>query len=128
MIENYRSQLLWSNFMANPEIQMALDDIGFTEDLTTPTADINTGIEILVMPNPMGQKGLIKLNLKRPGLIGIYLNDLSGRTLSVVAGDKYFTQGNHEVSLDNTGMAPGIYFLKIVTNNAESQIIKLIIQ
>jgi hypothetical protein len=32
MIENYRSQLLWDAFMANPEIQPALDAIGFVPD------------------------------------------------------------------------------------------------
>ncbi|SPE56711.1 Fibronectin type III domain protein [Verrucomicrobia bacterium] len=32
MIENYRSGLIWKNFMANPEIQPALDAIGFTPD------------------------------------------------------------------------------------------------
>ena len=29
MIENYRSGLIWKNFMANPEIQPALKSIGF---------------------------------------------------------------------------------------------------
>lgn len=32
MIENYRSGLIWKNFMANPEIQPALDAIGFKSD------------------------------------------------------------------------------------------------
>lgn len=32
MIENYRSGILWSAFMSNPEIQPALDAIGFVED------------------------------------------------------------------------------------------------
>jgi hypothetical protein len=31
-IENYRTGLLWKNFMANPEIQPALDAIGFKPD------------------------------------------------------------------------------------------------
>ncbi len=35
MIENYRSQLLWKNFMANPEIQPMLDAIGFMPDSTS---------------------------------------------------------------------------------------------
>jgi hypothetical protein len=34
MIENYRSGLLWANFMANPEIAPALAAIGFEEDIT----------------------------------------------------------------------------------------------
>jgi hypothetical protein len=32
MIENYRSGIIWKNFMANPEIQPALDAIGFKPD------------------------------------------------------------------------------------------------
>ena len=32
MIENYRSGLIWKNFMANPEIQPALEAIGFRPD------------------------------------------------------------------------------------------------
>jgi hypothetical protein len=31
MIENYRTQLCWDLFMANPEIQPMLDAIGWTE-------------------------------------------------------------------------------------------------
>jgi hypothetical protein len=33
MIENYRSGILWESFMANPEIEPALDAIGFVDDL-----------------------------------------------------------------------------------------------
>jgi hypothetical protein len=32
MIENYRSGLLWTRFMANPEIRPALNAIGFVAD------------------------------------------------------------------------------------------------
>ncbi len=42
MIENYRSQLLWNLFMSNPEIDPALDAIGFVPDSTVATKDINT--------------------------------------------------------------------------------------
>jgi len=32
MIENYRTGLIWKQFMANPEIGTALDKIGFAPD------------------------------------------------------------------------------------------------
>ena len=32
MIENHRSGLIWKQFMSNPEIQPALDAIGFAND------------------------------------------------------------------------------------------------
>jgi hypothetical protein len=128
MIENYRSQLLWNNFMANPEIQQALDNIGFTEDLTTGSRKIESDIQLTAMPNPMGQSGLIEFNLNQPRHVSLYLNDLSGRTISILEHDIYFTEGKHQVALDNTDIAPGIYFLKFMTDNNDSQIIKLIIQ
>jgi len=36
MIENYRTGLVWKKFMANPEIQPALDAIGFQTETGTP--------------------------------------------------------------------------------------------
>ena len=36
MIENYRSGLVWKNFMANPEIRPALEHIGFRPDREEP--------------------------------------------------------------------------------------------
>lgn len=38
MIENYRSGLIWKQFMSNPEIKPALDRIGFRSDLERPLA------------------------------------------------------------------------------------------
>ena len=39
MIENYRTQLLWNKFMANPEIQPMLTAIGFVPDSVTSVND-----------------------------------------------------------------------------------------
>ena len=50
MIENYRTGLLWKNFMLNPEIQPALDAIGFVKDNTTSVKDLISSLKIF--PNP----------------------------------------------------------------------------
>lgn len=128
MIENYRSQLLWNNFMANPEIQQAQDDIGFVEDLTTGSKDIAGDFGMVANPNPMGQKGFIEFSLKKQGHVSLYLKDLSGRTISVLSDQVYLAEGKHEVWLDNTGIARGIYLVKLVTDRNDSQVIKLIIE
>ncbi len=67
MIENYRSQLLWNNFMANAEIQQALDDIGFVDDLTTGVNSVNPDFRMIAMPNPMRQNCTVEFYLKQPG-------------------------------------------------------------
>lgn len=128
MIENYRSQLLWNNFMANTEIQQALDDIGFTEDLTTGGNDIHSDFEMAAIPNPMGQTGVVEFNLNQSQHASLYLKDLSGRTVSVLADNNFYAEGKHRVKMDNHAVAPGVYFVKLVTDKNDSQIIKLIIQ
>ena len=50
MIENYRSGILWSAFMSNPEIQPALDAIGFVED-PVATDDISPAYRWSIYPN-----------------------------------------------------------------------------
>jgi hypothetical protein len=45
MIENYRSGLVWKNFMANHEIQPALDAIGFKPDGATAKAPNGATVE-----------------------------------------------------------------------------------
>jgi hypothetical protein len=42
MIENFRSGLLWDNFMANPEIKPALDAIGFVENIVSTVDPVTT--------------------------------------------------------------------------------------
>lgn len=50
MIENYRSGLLWSNFMANPEIAPALDAIGFEPDITSTGNPQTSNLKWSVFP------------------------------------------------------------------------------
>jgi hypothetical protein len=50
MIENYRSGLIWKQFMSNPEIQPALDAIGFVKDASADALSL-TG-ESTTTPQP----------------------------------------------------------------------------
>ncbi len=66
MIENYRSQLLWNHFMANPEITDALDAIGFEPDSTSVGIAEQTlpGNAVSVYPNPADSWFTVKNNWK----------------------------------------------------------------
>ena len=67
MIENFRTQLLWNKFMANPEIQPMLDSIGFVYDPT----DVQTQSELSTIdftlngnyPNPFNPTTTISFNI-----------------------------------------------------------------
>ncbi len=52
MIQNLRTELLWKQFMKNPEIKPALDTIGFVEDLTSNTENTTIERSIKISPNP----------------------------------------------------------------------------
>lgn len=52
MIQNLRTELLWKQFMKNPEIKPALDAIGFVEDLTSNTENTTIERSIKISPNP----------------------------------------------------------------------------
>ena len=51
MLQNHRTGLLWKMFMKNPEIQPALDAIGFVKDLSA-TDDDGYSRGVRVYPNP----------------------------------------------------------------------------
>ncbi len=56
MIENFRTGLLWENFMRNEEVEPALDAIGFVPDSTDITSVVTVDKEneaLQVFPNPV---------------------------------------------------------------------------
>ena len=127
MIENYRSQLLWKNFMANPEIQPMLDAIGFVPDSTsTGVNDVqadNAKTYKLIgnYPNPFNPTTTIEFSIPNSQLVSIVIYDILGRQIKTLFnGD--LKSGKHDVLWDgknNLGdvVNSGIYLYKIKTAN-----------
>jgi hypothetical protein len=61
MIENYKTQLLWNNFMKNEEIMSGLEKIGFSPD-TSNDKDERKDVAYEVFPNPVANEITIKTN------------------------------------------------------------------
>ncbi|MDQ3015322.1 MAG: hypothetical protein M3R25_01175 [Bacteroidota bacterium] len=85
MIENYRSGLLWSSFMANPEIQPALDAIGFEEDLVAIEHPASQKSQWSVFPTLNEGSFTITLTDKLNEKITILCTDILGRSISFQA-------------------------------------------
>ncbi len=87
MIENYRSGLLWSLFMSNPEIQPALDAIGFVPDSTVATTDLKEAtFEWSVFPSVTD--GMISVKLEdnsHHSAYSVSLVDPSGKEILLQA-------------------------------------------
>lgn len=121
MIENYRSGLLWNNFMKNPEIQPMLDAIGFVPDSTTDVGDIipdeNTFKLIGNYPNPFNPSTNIVFTLPHSEFTQVNIYNSLGQLVKQLV-NKELPAGLNEKSwdgLDELGrlVSSGIYFYKI---------------
>ncbi len=121
MIENYRSGLLWENFMANPEISAMLDSIGFVPDSTTGINDIEGKLNDFKIngtyPNPFNPATTIVFTLPKQEKVVINIYNVLGQKVIKLA-DKEFTSGRNEITwsgIDQNGtlLGSGIYLLTI---------------
>lgn len=115
MIENYRSALLWENFMANPDIAPALQAIGFVPD-PYGIKDKELLTELTVLPNPAHDIVRVNLSITKGGNISVLISDLSGREL-MKNSPKALNAGNNSAELNISELRPGVYIVKVVSGN-----------
>jgi hypothetical protein len=90
MIENYRSQLIWNNFMANPEIETMLNSIGFVDDITAVQKKDKVPKEFILegnYPNPFNPSTTIKFQLPHSQNISLVIFNTLGQVV------KHLTNG-----------------------------------
>jgi len=126
MIENYRSQLLWNNFMANPEITIALDKIGFVTDTANTPEQIPNSISeyeksrnpyrLTITPNPVS--GLVVATFVLPAAMktSLELLDMWQKVVLKAFEDKECRAGENIISLNIHGIPTGIYVLRLRTD------------
>jgi len=121
MIENHRSNLLWNNFMANPEIQPMLDSIGFVPDSTVGVNDEEIPIDDFQIignyPNPFNPSTTIVFTLPKTDKVVISIYNVLGEEIIKLADGEYIS-GKNEVTwngIDQNGSVAesGIYFYAI---------------
>jgi hypothetical protein len=81
MIENYRSGILWSNFMSNSEIAPALSAIGFVDDIVATDDPQIDKMDWSVYPTSSDGNLNIKLNEKPFTNLTIKIADNLGRNI-----------------------------------------------
>ena len=113
MIENYRTQLLWNNFMTNPEIQPMLDAIGFVPDTTTGIKDeVDTpyGYELKNnYPNPFNPITNIEFQVSDSGPVTLRVYDVLGNEVRTLVNEEKIP-GYYKVRFDGENLSSGIYF------------------
>ena len=121
MIENHRTQLLWNCFMSNPEIQPALDAIGFVLDTFTVTGleqVKNDKIGFSIFPNPVSS--ILDISLKHntntySERIEISLFGFNGKRILNFPKENQWPYGENNITISVADIPSGIYFLHLKT-------------
>lgn len=124
MVENFRSGLLWKNFMANSEIAPMLEKIGFVADTTTSglKEESNGAMKFELKgnyPNPFNSSSTIEFILPLRQKVDITVFDVLGRKVKTLINGmmekgKNFISWNGESSR-NEAVSSGIYIYTIRT-------------
>ena len=112
MIENHRTELLWNFFMSNPEIQPALDAIGFVEDLT-PIEEVQNELDWTVFPNPSDGGILVHFSFGKNQTCSLNAFDIHGRRVMEIFQNKECGTGEMDVQVDLSGLPKGLYFIQL---------------
>jgi len=113
MIENYRTALLWNLFMTNPEISVALEKIGFTNDtanfpiIIKVSADV-PGKHLEIFPNPTSGKICIK-NLDNASDAKFCLVSMLSKRIPPA----HYSRNEDDFLIDFGQVAKGMYLLEI---------------
>lgn len=128
MIENFRSHLLWDLFMQNPEIQPALDALGFVYDGSVDAALGDPPPRMLSLatpaPNPCRDRTRFTFTLPGPGAVRLGIYDVRGREVACVV-DGRRNAGRHDAEWDGYDargrrVAPGIYWVRLTNANGSA--------
>jgi hypothetical protein len=117
MIENHRSQLLWNLFMSSPEVQPALDALGFVPDYPADapgSRELPVRLELSPpVPNPSHGAVHFAFHLPVTAEVDLAVFDVAGRRVtSLVSGS--WPAGRHTIRWDagerSAGLPGGVYF------------------
>jgi hypothetical protein len=113
MIENYRTGLIWKNFMQNSEIKTALDAIGFVStDVKNIVQSDDTNLSI--MPNPLNETGTIQFNIPWSQNISLVLYNQTGQKIETLINQGYFKKGPQTINFTSSSLTNGFYMIQLV--------------
>lgn len=67
-------------------------------------------------PNPFNPETNISFNIAESGQVVLKVYDTSGREIALLS-DSWYPAGGHNFKFDGSGLASGIYFVELLTNN-----------
>jgi len=85
---------------------------GSGTDAGDPLPPVPTGWSLTCYPNPFNPSATVAFDLPQAGSVRVVVYDILGRLTTVLA-DGRLTAGEHRLSLDGSGWASGVYFVRL---------------
>lgn len=100
--------------------------IKFRNEEFTPVDIGQTGVEesgrpsalyITSRPNPFNPTAMISFTLPEAGKVRLIVYDITGRKVAVLTNG-FMASGDYDIQFDGTGLASGVYFVRLVLNGS----------
>ena len=111
--------IIISNDRVNPEFRIPVEvTIGNNVEFTTNPLDRDYTLSA-PYPNPFNNTTQVHFSIPRSGLFTLAIFDLSGREMAGIY-DGYLTAGNHQIEVQSGNLTAGVYILKSMFENEQS--------
>ena len=111
--------IIISNDRVNPEFRIPVEvTTGNNVEFTTNPLDRDYTLSA-PYPNPFNNTTQVHFSIPRSGLFTLAIFDLSGREMAGIY-DGYLTAGNHQIEVQSGNLTAGVYILKSMFENEQS--------
>lgn len=117
----YDSKEMWVASFGNGMRVAKFDDPNAISELRKPT------IHLQILGNPAAASLSLEVSVEKPGQASLLLSDVQGRVVRDY-GKKLLATGTEYITLLVDGLAAGVYFLKIETEEGEMKVEKIILR
>ena len=117
MNSQYFPHIVWLRYYpsfgdADPRTNFPDQDVGVAGNTVTHV----TPITLSLTPNPLRNSGLLTYVLKGRAMVNVSLYDAAGRLERTLVNETQ-NAGKHTLAINDTGLAAGVYFLRVVGGN-----------
>ena len=111
---NFRFKIKLKNGNGN---NFYIDNININNVVGIDELDVLSTINIY--PNPMTEKAIVELDIKKEAKVSIYLMDTIGEIVHQIATEETITQGNSKFEINKNNLSKGLYFVTIEVNGTK---------
>ena len=102
------------------DLQLSGVPIFLTDGAVTGINDVEEGKIMDIFPNPATNSLNVRISLAESSNINLALYDGLGRTINTYIDNQLLNEGENALTFNTANLQPGIYFLKLLANDAET--------